>query len=174
MILRYLRFIEEGDIMKEYDLDLFINSLENIGKDKKNKYSSYDLIPNEQLGICQNIDNVHRFLGWTKKKDADNLIDDMNNVFSKIGVSLDTIFDDKKNKHQIVNSLFDVAGTIMRFLFTGTVYAVKNTPKAIISVVSIKRELTNSMVNEYQQYQKRIKEDTLNHKIKQLKLKKKS
>ena len=108
-----------------------------------------------------------------KESDCDVLLNDVENVFGSIGDCIDNAFDDKKSKMQVVGSIFGILGVTTKFLVHGTTCAVKNTPKVIATVASAKRELTDTITNEYQQYQQELKEDALDEKIKQLKCKKK-
>lgn len=103
------------------------------------------------------------------ESDCDILLKDVENVFGSIGKCFDSALDDRKSKMQVAGSVFGILGATTKFLFHGTTCVVKNTPKAIATVANAKRELTDTIANEYQQYQKEIKEDALNEKIKQLK-----
>ena len=101
--------------------------------------------------------------------DCDILSNDVENVFGSIGKCFDNALDDRKSKMQVLGSVFGILGATTKFLFHGTTCVVKNTPKAIATVANAKRELTDTIANEYQVYQKELKEDALNEKIKQLK-----
>lgn len=103
------------------------------------------------------------------ESDCDILLNDAENVFGSIGKCFDNALDDRKSKMQVAGSVFGILGATTKFLFRGTTCVVKNTPKAIATVANAKRELTDTIANEYQEYQKELKEDALNEKIKQLK-----
>ena len=102
------------------------------------------------------------------KSDCDILLNDVENVFGSIGTCFDNALDDRKSKMQVAGSVFGILGATTKFLFHGSTCVVKNTPKAIATVANAKRELTDTIANEYQEYQKELKEDALNEKIKQL------
>ena len=103
------------------------------------------------------------------KSDCNILSNDLENVFGSIGKCFDNALDDRKSKMQVAGSVFGILGATTKFLFHGSTCVVKNTPKAIATVANAKRELTDTIANEYQLYQKELKEDALNEKIKQLK-----
>jgi len=103
------------------------------------------------------------------ESDCDILLNDVDNVFGSIGTCFDNVLDDRKSKMQVAGSVFGILGATTKFLFHGTTCVVKNTPKALATVANAKRELTDTIANEYQEYQKELKEDALNEKIKQLK-----
>lgn len=106
-----------------------------------------------------------------KKSDCDIILDDVENVFGSIGNCLDTVLDERKSKMQVVGGVFGIGKSLLKFGWHGTTCVVKNTPKAIATVANTKRELTDTVTNEYQKYQKEIKEDALNDKIAKLKQK---
>ena len=103
------------------------------------------------------------------ESDCDILLNDVENVCGSIGKCFDNALDDRKSKMQVAGSVFGILGATTKFLFHGTTCVVKNTPKALATVANAKRELTDTIANEYQEYQKELKEDALNEKIKQLK-----
>ncbi len=106
-----------------------------------------------------------------KENDCDVILNDVENIFGSIGNCIDTALDEKKSKMQVVGSLFGIGKSIARFGWDATRCAVKHTPKAIATVASAKRELTETISGEYQKFQKEIKEKELEEKIAQLKRK---
>jgi len=106
-----------------------------------------------------------------KNSDCDMLLNDVENVFGSIGKCFDDALDDRKSKIQVIGSMFGILGATTKFLFHGGTCVVKHTPKAIVSVSSAKRELTDTMTKEYHKYQKEQKEKALEDKIAQLKRK---
>ncbi len=104
-----------------------------------------------------------------KKSDCDVILNDVENVFGSIGSCVDAALDEKKSKMQVVGGLFGILGSTGKLLLRGTGCAIKHTPKALATVASVKRELTDTISDEYASYQKQLKEDALNEKIKQLK-----
>ena len=106
-----------------------------------------------------------------KQNDCDVILNDIENIFGSIGDCLDTTFDEKKSKMQVVGSIFGIGKSIAKFGWDATSCAVKHTPKAIATVANAKRELTETITDEYQKYQKEMKERELEEKIAQFKRK---
>jgi len=106
-----------------------------------------------------------------KKSDCDIILNDVENVFGSIGSCMDTVFDEKKSKMQVVSGIFGILGSTTKLVLRGTGCAIKHTPKAIATVASAKRELTNTITEEYHRYQIEQKEQDLDNKIVQLKYK---
>jgi len=74
-----------------------------------------------------------------------------------------------------------VVGSILGFVFSLTKLtfnvagcAVKNTPRAIVAVAALKREIVTDMENGWNEYQKELKMEALEAKIEQLALENKS
>lgn len=101
--------------------------------------------------------------------DCDLLLNDVENVFGSIGQCLDAAFDEKKSKIDVTKGIFGIGKNLLKFGFTGTTCIVKNTPKAIATVASAKRELTDTITDEYTRYQREQKEQSLLKKIEKLK-----
>ena len=106
-----------------------------------------------------------------KKNDCDLILDDVENVLGSIGDCLESAFDEKKSKLQVVGSLFGIGKSVAKFGWDAGSCAVKHTPKAIATVANAKRELTETITDEYQKFQKEMKEQALEEKITQLKRK---
>ncbi len=104
-----------------------------------------------------------------KKNDCDVILDDVDSFFGSIGNCFDTAFDEKKSKMQVVGSIFGILKPASKLIWDGTSCAVKNTPKAIATVADAKRKLTDGITEEYTKYQKELKEDALDEKIRRLK-----
>ena len=104
-----------------------------------------------------------------KKSDCDVIKGDVENVFGSIGNCFDAALDEKKSKLQVFGSFYGIGASLLKLGFDGTVCTVKHTPKALATVANVKRELTDNITDEYQKFQKEIKEDALNEKIKKLK-----
>ena len=107
-----------------------------------------------------------------KKGDCDVIKGDVENVFGSIGNCFDTALDEKKSKLQVFGSFCGIGVSLLKLGFDGTVCTVKYTPKAIATVADAKRKVIDGATDEYQKFQKEIKEDALNEKIKKLKNKK--
>ena len=104
-----------------------------------------------------------------QKTDCDVILNDVENVFGSIGSCFDVAFDDKKSKMDVAKGIFGVGKNILKFGWDTGSCAVKHTPKAIATVADAKRKLVDGATEEYSKYQKELKEDALNEKIKQLK-----
>ena len=107
----------------------------------------------------------------SKGSDCDVILNDFEGVFGSIGNCFDAIVDERKSKMQVAGSLFGILGSTTKLLWHGTGCAVKHTPKAVATVVSVKRELTETISEEYYKYQREQKEQEIEEKIKQLKIK---
>ncbi len=104
-----------------------------------------------------------------KKSDCDIILNDFENVFGSIGNCIDSAFDEKKSKMQVVGSIFGIGKAATKLLWNGTGCAVKHTPKAIVTAAKYKREFVDSVTEEIGNIQKQMKEDELDEKIKRLK-----
>jgi hypothetical protein len=107
-----------------------------------------------------------------KKSDCDILEDSFVNVFDRLGNCVDTLVDEKKTKMNVVGSVFGFGMSLTKLTLNVAGCAIKNTPKAIVSVAAVKREIVTTIEDEVHNYQKKQKEDALNKKIKLLKAKK--
>ena len=105
------------------------------------------------------------------KSDCEVIMEDVENVFGNIGNCLGAAFDDEKSKMDVTKSVFGIGKSLLKFGWHTTSCVVKHTPKAIATVANAKREFTDTITDAYQKYQKQIKEEELNEKIKQLKSK---
>ncbi len=103
-----------------------------------------------------------------KQSDCDLLLNDVENVFGSLGSCLDSAFDEKKSKMDVVKGAFGFGKNLLKFGFNGTKCAVKHTPKAIAIVADVKRKVIDGPTEEYSKIQKEMKEDALNEKIKRL------
>ena len=104
-----------------------------------------------------------------KKSDCEVIKNDFEDLFESINNCVDTAIDKNTTKLDVVGSLFGMGRNLLRLGFNGTVCAVKNAPKAVVTVANIKREITDTIEIEYQQHQKEIKEKELEDKILKLK-----
>jgi len=105
-----------------------------------------------------------------RKSDCDIIMDDFGHLGNSLEKCFDTLADERKGKLKKVGSVMSVLGATGRLLWDGGSCAVKNTPKALATVASVKREVTETIVNEYQQYQKEVKQQELEERIRQLKI----
>jgi alpha-ketoglutarate-dependent taurine dioxygenase len=74
-----------------------------------------------------------------------------------------------KNETTFLSILFEAIKLTFKVLWQVTKFIVRHTPKAVVTVAKAKRELTDTLVNEYQNIQKHIREEELNAKIRALK-----
>ena len=109
-----------------------------------------------------------------QKSDCDLLLNDVENVFGSLGNSIDAAFDERQTKMDVAKGVFGIGKNLLKFGFNGTKCVVKHTPKAIATVASAKRELTDTITEEYHKYQIEQKEQELDDKIAQLKYKSKT
>jgi len=108
-----------------------------------------------------------------KRSDCDILMNDAESVFKDIGGFFETAFDERKSKWNLVGDLFRFGKSTTKLAWHGGSCVVKNTPKAIATVANAKRQLTDTITDEYAKYQKELKEKELQEKIRQLKMKSK-
>ena len=106
-----------------------------------------------------------------QKNDCDVIIDGIENTLGDLGHCFDSMIDEKQTKISVVTNIFKFGGTLTKLAFTTTSCVVKNVPKAVVTVAGAKREVVSAIENEWNQYQKEQKEDALNKRIKQLRLK---
>ncbi|MCD6653567.1 MAG: hypothetical protein LT067_02195 [Sulfurovum sp.] len=104
-----------------------------------------------------------------KKSDCEVILKDVENIFGSIGNCFDTALDDKKSKMQVVGGIFGIGKSLLKFGWDAASCVVKHTPKAIATVANAKRELTDTIQEEYRNHQRQIQEDALDEKIRQLK-----
>jgi len=92
-------------------------------------------------------------------------------VFGDLGHCIDDTINIKETKTDVVKSLFNLGGSLAKLAFRTTSSIVANTPKAVVAVASVKREIVDGFEEGVREFQKQQKEDALDEKIKQLKLK---
>jgi len=103
--------------------------------------------------------------------DCDFLVDEVEHTFDSLGNCFDTMIDEKKTKMNVVGSIFSFGFSLTKLTLNVAGCAIKNAPKAVVAVAAVKREIIDAGTQEWNQYQKELKEDALNEKIKQLKYK---
>ena len=106
-----------------------------------------------------------------KQGDCEVLLDSFEDTIGDLGNCFDAMLDEKKTKLNVIGSIFGFGASLTKLSFKVLGCAIKNTPKVIVAVAAVKREIVNELESEYNQYQKELKEDALNEKIKQLQLK---
>ena len=105
------------------------------------------------------------------RSDCDVIIDGLGNTFDNLGNCLESIVDEKQTKMSVVKNIFKFGGSLTKLALNTTSCAIKNAPKAVVAVASVKREIVHAVEDEWTQYQREQKEEALEQKIKQLKLK---
>ena len=108
-----------------------------------------------------------------QKSDCDILLNDVENVFGSVGDCFESAFDERQSKMDVAKGVFGIGKNLLRFGFNGTRCVVKHTPKAIATAADMKRKVIDGATEEYSKYQREMREDALNQKIKQLKYSKK-
>ena len=106
-----------------------------------------------------------------QKNDCDIIVDNLENTFSDLGNCLDSMVDEKQTKISVLKNFFKFGSSLTKLLFKTTTCAVKHTPKAIVTVASVKREIVNTIEHEYKEYEKQQKKEALELKISKLKSK---
>jgi len=106
-----------------------------------------------------------------QESDCDFLVDKLEHTLDDFGECFETLFDEKKTKMNVVGSIFSFGFSLTKLTLNVAGCAVKNTPKAIVTVAAVKRELVTELEDGWNEYQKELKEEALNEKIKQLQLK---
>ncbi len=108
----------------------------------------------------------------SRKNDCDILLDNAENAMNDLGRCFGSLLDEKQTKMDVVGTIFGFGKSLTKLTLNVGICAIKNTPKAVVAVASAKREFVNTLEIEYNNYQKQLKEEALDDKIKQLKLKK--
>lgn len=106
------------------------------------------------------------------KNDCDILLQSAEESLHKLENCFDTAFDEKKSKKQVVGSLFGFGYSLTKLLFKTTTCAVKNTPKAVVAIAAVKRDIVNAIDEEIRESKREELQDAMDEKIKQLTLKK--
>lgn len=104
-----------------------------------------------------------------RQSDCDIFLNRLENTAGSIGECVDSIFNEKKTKINVLNNVFKLGYSLTKLTLGTAGCIVKNTPKAIVAISSIKRDITVEIESEWNKHQKQLKEDALRRKIKQLK-----
>ncbi len=84
----------------------------------------------------------------SKKSDCDDLLNNAENVFDDLGNCLESTFDEKKTKMNVLGSIFSLGKSLTKLAVNAGVCAVKNTPKVVVVVASAKREIVTAIEEE--------------------------
>ena len=107
----------------------------------------------------------------TNKSDCDVILDRFENTIVSLDNCVESIFDDKKTKMNVLGNLFQFSSSLTKLTFGALGCAVKNTPKAVVAISVAKREIVDELEKEWSEHQKQQQIDALDEKIKQLKVK---
>jgi len=110
-------------------------------------------------------------VSYTESNDCDLLIGKLEDTLGDLENCFDVVADEKRTKMNVIGSIFSFGASLTKLTLNVAGCAIKNTPKAIIAVAAVKREIVADLESEYSQYQKELKEEALNDKIRQLQLK---
>jgi len=113
----------------------------------------------------------HIPIKYKKKSDCDILIDGAEDSLKKLENCFESAFDKKKTKMHVTGNVLRFGLSLTKLALNATGCAIKNAPKAVVAVAAVKREIVNTIEEEVRETQKQYKEDALNEKIKQLRLK---
>ena len=114
---------------------------------------------------------LDRYDFMTEKSDCDIVFDNVEDTFNRLGSCLEDTFDERKSKSDVVGGIFGLVGSLVKLTVNTSTCAIKNAPKAVVAIASIKEEIVTAVEEEIHAAQKQLKEDALNEKIKQLRLK---
>jgi len=103
-----------------------------------------------------------------KNNDCERIKMDIEKLFGSIGGCLDATFDANKSKMDVTKGVFGIGKNLFKVGWDATSCVVKHTPKAIVTVANAKRELIDTIQEEYGKHQKQRQEDVLDEKIKRL------
>jgi hypothetical protein len=104
-----------------------------------------------------------------KPNDCEIILHDIEDLFLGVGNCIDTLVDEKRGKSEVLGTLFDLGKKVTRLGWDAGVCAVRNTPKAVVTVAKVKREVKEALTEEYYRLQQEIKKEELEESIRQLK-----
>jgi len=105
---------------------------------------------------------------FKEKSDCGIILDNAENMFNDLGNCFKTAIDENKTKMNVVGSIFSLGKSLTKLTFNVGVCAVKKTPKAISMLSDAKKELIETAEVGIYKYQRKIKQDALDEKIKEL------
>jgi len=94
----------------------------------------------------------------------------MEKVFGGLGDCIEALAENRKT--DALKSVFGVGKSLTELTIETTSCVIENTPKAISTIQEVKKEVISTIEDEVNNYQKEKKEQLLEEKIKQLKVKK--
>jgi len=120
------------------------------------------------MALCKN--NL-TLVETEKTTDCDVVVDRLEDTLYDLGDCFDAVLNEKRTKMSVAGSIFNFGVSLTKLTLNVAGCAIKHSPKAVVAVASLKREIVTNIESEYSQYQKELKEEALNKKIKQLQLK---
>jgi hypothetical protein len=91
-------------------------------------------------------------------------------VIDDLGVCVNDTVNIKEKKYRVVKSIFNLGGSLTKLAFKSASAVVINTPKAVVAISDMKNVIVDGVEEGVREYKKQQKEDSLDEKIKQLKL----
>ena len=108
---------------------------------------------------------------YTIEEDLKSLEHNFCNVLKDFNDCFEVPLSEKKSKVGVVGSIFNLGKSITKLTLNTGSCAIKYAPKALFIASTVKRELINFGIEEWNQHQKELKKEALKEKIEQLKLK---
>ena len=108
------------------------------------------------------------------EKDLDEIGDDISGVFEGLGDSLGALFGKEDKTRGTVNGLLKLSSSAIKLTWGVGSLAVKNTPKAIVAVAEVRRGISETIAETYEEIQKEELDDKFTKKMELIKLKQKT
>jgi hypothetical protein len=100
--------------------------------------------------------------------DCDVLIDKFEHTLLDLENCFDTVVDDKKTKMNVVGSIFRFGKSLTKLTFNVAGCAIKNTPKAVVAVAAVKKEIIDAGEEIFHEGNKELNKLVLDLKIQEL------
>jgi len=105
--------------------------------------------------------------------DLDQLSSHVNQMFDHLGDGFESVFDEQKKTSGVFKDLFQMSSSAVKATWSLGSMVVKHTPKVVVTVADVKRELVEGMVEAFQETKNQELDNQFEQKLKNLKLKKK-
>ncbi|MDT8451556.1 MAG: hypothetical protein RQ936_02280 [Gammaproteobacteria bacterium] len=105
------------------------------------------------------------------RNDWSEVTNGVEDVIGDLESCIDDAINYKETKTGVIKSVLNLSGSLTRLAFRTTSAVVSNAPKAIVAAADLKREFVDGVENGMREFQKQQKEDALDKRIKQIKLK---
>jgi len=106
-----------------------------------------------------------------ENKSCNLVLNDLENVLIGVGECFDTLIDERQGKMEVIGSLFKLGKKVGKLGLDVGACAIRNTPKAVVTVAKVKREITETLTEEYYKIQKEIETKELEESIRKIKQK---